>query len=164
MLIALQKSSDLFARRQYATDADWIAELSAYLDGLADLRIQHVHEWISSNLSRFKSNHANIEMLRRVFETTIVDLRANVEICGTQCANCQLKCIHSRRHDSNTPHDCRTSHQCHHPCDFGEEHPATEKMCGLPYVQLYLQINSVFMRFAGPVMPDNTCTPTCLTL
>ncbi|KAJ7931787.1 hypothetical protein B0H13DRAFT_2227876 [Mycena leptocephala] len=149
MLVTLQKSSDHFARRQYTTDADWITELSAYLDGLADLRIQHVHEWISSNLSRFKSNHANIEMLRRVFETTIVDLRANVEICGTQCANCQLRCILSRRHDSNAPHDCRTSHQCHHPCDFGEEHPTTEKMCGLPAGHAGQHICAVDIHLCG---------------
>ncbi|KAJ7117660.1 hypothetical protein C8R44DRAFT_791229 [Mycena epipterygia] len=132
MLIILQDSWDQLDRRPYTTDAEWTPELSTYLDGLAELRIQHVYEWISSNLSRFKSSHANIEMLRRVFETTIVDLRANVEICGTQCANCHLKCLLSRRHESTVPHNCRSSHQCLRPCDFGNEHPATEKTCGLP--------------------------------
>ncbi|KAJ7656315.1 hypothetical protein DFH06DRAFT_1091207 [Mycena polygramma] len=132
MLVALQDSWEHFARRQYTPDAEWIRDLSTYLEGLADSRIQHVYEWISSNLARFTITHANTEMLRRVFESTIIDLRANVEICGTQCATCQLKCLLSRRHDSNTPHDCRTSHQCAHCCDFGEEHPDARKMCGLP--------------------------------
>ncbi|KAJ7509859.1 hypothetical protein B0H11DRAFT_2270198 [Mycena galericulata] len=131
-LVFLQHSWDKFAGRADATDAEWIGGLSAYLDGLAELRIQHVYEWISSNLSRFKSNHANIEMLRRVFESSVVDLRGNIEICGTQCAHCQLKCLLSRRHDSSIPHDCRTSHQCVHSCDFGDEHPTTVKTCGLP--------------------------------
>ncbi|KAJ7722957.1 hypothetical protein B0H16DRAFT_1895971 [Mycena metata] len=67
-----------------------------------------------------------------MFETTIVDLRANVEVCGTQCAKCQLHCLLSRRHDSEIPHDCRTSHNCAHSCDFGEDHPGTEKDCGQP--------------------------------
>ncbi|KAJ7195854.1 hypothetical protein C8J57DRAFT_534894 [Mycena rebaudengoi] len=132
MLVTLQNSWTEFGNRPYKPDTEWAAGLSAYLDGLAELRIQHVYEWISSNLSRFTSSHANIDMLRRVFETTIVDLRANVEICGTQCASCQLKCLLSRRHDSITPHTCRTSHQCPHICDFGDEHPTVEKSCGLP--------------------------------
>ncbi|KAJ7289087.1 hypothetical protein C8J57DRAFT_1459186 [Mycena rebaudengoi] len=132
MLVTLQNSWTEFGNRPYKPDTEWAAGLSAYLDGLAELRIRHVHKWISSNLSRFTSSHANIDMLRRVFETTIVDLRANVEICGTQCASCQLKCLLSRRHDSITPHNCRTSHQCPHICDFGDEHPTVEKSCGLP--------------------------------
>jgi hypothetical protein len=134
MLLVLQNSWDQLDRRANTTDTEWTAALSAYLDNLVELRITHVYEWISSNLSRFKSSHANAELLRRVFESTIVDLRANVEICGTQCASCQLKCLLSRRHDSAVPHDCRTSHQCLRSCEFGDEHPANEKMCGLPYV------------------------------
>jgi hypothetical protein len=134
MLLVLQKSWDQLAGRPNTTDVEWTVALSAYLNGMVELRITHVHEWISSNLSRFKSSHANVELLRRVFESTIVDLRANVEICGTQCDNCQLKCLLSRRHDLTIPHDCRTSHTCLRPCEFGFEHPAEEKMCGLPYV------------------------------
>ncbi|KAJ6519114.1 hypothetical protein C8R45DRAFT_851769, partial [Mycena sanguinolenta] len=149
MLIALQKSWDRFDRRPYTGEAEWIQELSAYLAGLAELRIQHVHSWISSNLSRFKTNSPNIEMLKRVFETTIVDLRANVEICGAQCVNCQLKCLLSRRHDSDTPHDCQTTHQCLHPCDFGEEHPTTEKMCGLPAGHAGRHICAVDIHLCG---------------
>ncbi|KAJ6514882.1 hypothetical protein C8R47DRAFT_1275662 [Mycena vitilis] len=132
MLIALQDSWEHFARRPYIPDTEWIQDLSTHLESLADLRIQHVYEWISSNLARFTITHANMEMLRRVFESTIIDLQANVEICGTQCATCQFKCLLSRRHDSSTPHDCRTSHQCVHDCDFGEEHPGDRKICGLP--------------------------------
>ncbi|KAJ7698920.1 hypothetical protein B0H17DRAFT_1049693 [Mycena rosella] len=132
MLVVLQNSWDQLDRRPYTAEAEWTSDLSSYLDGLVEMRIQRVYEWISSNLSRFKSSHANMEMLRRVFETTIVDLRANVEICGAQCTHCQLKCLLTRRHDANVSHDCRTSHQCLRSCDFGEEHPTTQKMCGLP--------------------------------
>ncbi|KAJ7210563.1 hypothetical protein GGX14DRAFT_451174 [Mycena pura] len=132
ILADLQSSWDEKDKRSHVPETEWTAGLSAYLDSLVDMRINHVYEWISSNLSRFKSSHAHVEMLRRVFDTAIVDLRANVEICGTQCANCQLKCLLSRRHDSTLSHDCRTSHQCLHPCDFGDEHPSTEKTCGLP--------------------------------
>ncbi|KAJ7231899.1 hypothetical protein B0H12DRAFT_204922 [Mycena haematopus] len=149
MLIALQKSWDHFGRRPYTDEAEWIQAMSAYLAGIAELRIQHVHSWISSNLSRFKTSNANIEMLKRVFETTIVDLRANVEICGAQCVNCQLKCLLSRRHDSTTAHDCQTTHQCLHPCDFGEEHPTTEKMCGLPAGHAGRHICAVDIHLCG---------------
>ncbi|KAJ7246483.1 hypothetical protein C8J57DRAFT_1360578 [Mycena rebaudengoi] len=149
MLVVLQHSWDKFAGRADATDAEWIGGLSAYLDGLAELRIQHVYEWISSNLSRFKSNHANIEMLRRVFESSVVDLRGNIEICGTQCAHCQLKCLLSRRHDSSIPHDCRTSHQCAHSCDFRDEHPTTVKTCGLPAGHTGLHICAIDIHLCG---------------
>ncbi|KAJ7180916.1 hypothetical protein C8R46DRAFT_595271 [Mycena filopes] len=149
MLMVLQNSFHNFARRPYTADADWIRELSEYLERLAELRIQHVHAWISSNLSRFTTTHANMEMLRRMFETTIVDLRANVEICGTQCAKCQLRCLLSRRHDSKMPHDCRTSHDCVHPCDFGDEHPAAEKSCGLPAGHAGRHICAVDIHLCG---------------
>ncbi|KAJ7763628.1 hypothetical protein DFH07DRAFT_1059276 [Mycena maculata] len=149
MLIILQHSWDQFAGRATASDVEWTGRLSAYLNRLAEMRIQHVYEWISSNISRFKSSHANIEMLRRVFETAIVDLRANVEVCGSQCAHCQLKCLLSRRHDSSIPHDCRTSHQCVHPCDFGDEHPATEKTCGLPAGHAARHICAIDIHLCG---------------
>ncbi|KAF7356372.1 VWFA domain-containing protein [Mycena venus] len=149
MLFVLQDSWDHFTSRPYITETQWIQDLAAHLEGLAESRIQHVHEWISSNLSRFKTNNPNIEMLRRVFETTIVDLRANIEICGAECANCQLKCLLSRRHDSNTPHHCRTTHQCPHPCDFGEEHSTIEKMCGLPAGHAGRHICAVDIHLCG---------------
>ncbi|KAF7370363.1 VWFA domain-containing protein [Mycena sanguinolenta] len=89
MLATLQKSWDHFGKRPYTTEAEWVQELSAYLTGIAELRIEQVHSWISSNLSRFQTNNANIEMLKRIFETTIVDLRTNVEICGAHGAEIQ---------------------------------------------------------------------------
>ncbi|KAF8216813.1 hypothetical protein K438DRAFT_1658303 [Mycena galopus ATCC 62051] len=149
MLIALQTSWDRFGRRAETAEAEWIQNISAYIAGLAELRIQHVHGWISSNLSRFKTSNANIEVLRRAFEVLIVDLRANAEICGAQCANCQLKCLLSRRHDLNTPHDCQTTHECLHSCDFGEEHPTIEKMCGLPAGHAGRHICAVDIHLCG---------------
>ncbi|KAJ6620561.1 hypothetical protein B0H10DRAFT_2188402 [Mycena sp. CBHHK59/15] len=149
MLMKLQNTWSQLDQRPHVAEAEWTEELSAYLEGLADLRIQHVWEWISSNLSRFKSSHANIDLLRRVYDSTVVDLRSNVEICRAQCASCQLKCLLSRRHDSTTSHDCRTSHQCPHSCDFGDEHPTVEKMCGLPAGHAGRHICAVDIHLCG---------------
>jgi hypothetical protein len=113
------------------SEAEWIAGLSQFLLDRAETRIQYVFHWIGSNLARFKSNHANMDLLRRDFDIGAVDLRSTVEICRMQCASCQLQCLLGRRHGSDTPHDCQTSHTCPHPCDFRDEHLEPEQ-CGYP--------------------------------
>ncbi|KAF7309973.1 VWFA domain-containing protein [Mycena indigotica] len=135
ILLALQRSWDQLNQRPYREETEWFNQLVDYLNTLVDMRISHVHKWISSNLSRFTESQANMEMLRRVFETSMVDLRANVELCGTQCSNCQLKCLLGGRHSQSLGHDCRTNHACTRSCDFGDDdHPVGErsKQCGLP--------------------------------
>ncbi|KAJ7251441.1 hypothetical protein C8J57DRAFT_674909 [Mycena rebaudengoi] len=128
-LATLQDAWDQFDNRHHWTENEWAAELDVYLTNLVELRIQHVFDWISSNLSRFTVSHANMELLLRDYDVAKVDLKSNVEICRMQCSSCDLLCLLSRRHGSNTPHDCRTSHLCPRACDFGEEHD-TDIICG----------------------------------
>jgi hypothetical protein len=130
-LATLQQSWDQFDARHKMSEDEWIAGLSQFLLDRAEMRIEYVFHWIKSNLARFKSNHANMDLLRRDFDSGAVDLRSNVEICRMQCASCNLRCLLGRRHGTDTPHDCQTSHNCPHPCDFREEHGEPEK-CGYP--------------------------------
>ena len=132
-LAVLCKAWGLYDSRQDQLDSRWTSELSTHLSQLVDMRVEHVQEWIYSNLSRFKTGHANIEELRRAFESAIVDIKANVELCKSKCSSCHLSCLLSRRHDPLEPHDCQTSHQCSHHCDFDEEHPEGPESCGYRY-------------------------------
>ncbi|KAK7025055.1 VWFA domain-containing protein [Favolaschia claudopus] len=167
ILAALQKSWPDFNGRSHTEEATWFQELSAYLANLTELRIEHVHEWIFSNLSRFKTSNANIEVLKRLFETSIVDLRANIELCGAQCANCHLKCLLSRRHDSNMTHDCQTTHHCVRICDYAEEHPLVQKTCGLPAGHAGHHICAVDVHLCGePCQLNNKqgCLGRCMKM
>jgi hypothetical protein len=115
--------------RQFIPDSDWVAELVSYLKGLVDLRVNHVRSWLDCNLGRFKSGHAAIEDLRRRFDNMVIELRTNVQLCGAQCASCNLICIRSRLHEGE--HSCSTDHRCAHSCGFCEDDP---KLCGTRYV------------------------------
>lgn len=131
MLSVLRDEWDGSPTRHNQVDAEWISRLSLHLDLLIDMRVDHVREWISSNLARFKTGHANIEALRRTFETAIIDLRANVQLCRMKCDSCHLLCLRGRLHDHGPeePHHCQTSHRCVHTCDFCES-DSEEKTCG----------------------------------
>ncbi|KAG1848072.1 hypothetical protein DFJ58DRAFT_746884 [Suillus subalutaceus] len=83
---------------------------------LVNLRVAHVREWISSNVARFQSGQASIDELMRAFESATVDLKSNLQLCKLKCENCELLCIQSRLHDGQ--HDCQTTHDCTHSCDF----------------------------------------------
>ncbi|KAJ6484963.1 hypothetical protein DFH09DRAFT_1378006, partial [Mycena vulgaris] len=131
IMSTLQKSWDRFDARHQASEVEWTAGLAQFLLDRAEMRIEYVFHWIQSNLARFTSNHANMDLLRRDFDSGAVDLRSNVEICRMQCGSCNLLCLLSRRHDADTPHDCRTSHNCPHPCDFREGHAQLQN-CGYP--------------------------------
>ncbi|KAJ7252459.1 hypothetical protein C8J57DRAFT_1519796 [Mycena rebaudengoi] len=150
MLSTLQMTWDRFDKRHQTPDSDWTAGLATYLMDLAEMRISHVFHWIKSNLSRFKSNHANMDILRRDFESGAVDLKSNVEICRMQCATCELLCLLDRRHDA--PHDCMTSHDCTHPCDLDEKDNKVEK-CGYHAGHSGKHICVVGMHLCG-----ETCT------
>lgn len=114
--------------RQHIPDNEWVSELSLHLDSLVDVRVEHVREWIALNLSRFQSGHANIDTLRRAFESAKVDLKAGVQLCKTQCSQCQLLCTKSRSHEGQ--HGCQSSHECIHDCDFcGEKNEDPPKGC-----------------------------------
>ncbi|KAL4072279.1 hypothetical protein J3A83DRAFT_4092477 [Scleroderma citrinum] len=124
-LSILQSSWKQCETRQRVPDAEWTEGLSQYLEDIVNLRIDHVREWLTHNLSRFQAGHASIEELRRTFEGAIVDLKSNVQLCKLQCATCQLLCVQSRFHDG--PHACQTNHFCIHECDFCQE----PRECGM---------------------------------
>ena len=115
--------------RQLIADTDWSSMLSLHLEHLVNLRIDHVREWITTNLLRFQTAHANIEELRRTFESATVDLKANVQLCKMQCASCHLLCVQSRLHEG--PHHCQTTHDCVHICDFCNGIQAENKICSV---------------------------------
>ena len=133
MLTVLRTSWEGRASRQYITEDEWIAGLTQHLETIVNLRIAHVSEWLDQNLSRFQAvdggggNHARIDELKRDFESSIVDVRGSVQLCGMTCAGCQLRCVQSRMHEG--VHDCQSGHLCLHECDFclalePEEHRA----------------------------------------
>lgn len=126
-LVVLQDTWDQIHSRLRISDAEWCMNLSSHLEHLVELRIEHVREWITVNLSRFHTAHANIGELRRKFESATVDLRASVQLCKTQCPSCHLLCIKKRLHEGD--HDCQTSHKCIHPCDFCDGDSAGQKNC-----------------------------------
>jgi hypothetical protein len=105
--------------RQSILDSDWLAELGEYLNGLVDLRVNHVRAWLNCNLGRFQGGHAAIDELRRRFDNMVIEMKANVQLCGATCASCHLLCTRSRLHDGD--HKCNTSHECVHNCEFCED-------------------------------------------
>ena len=134
-LLALLSSWKPSTPRQFMPDSEWVAELVTYLNGLADLRVDHVRSWLDCNLGRFEGGHAAIGDLHRRFDNMAIELRTNVQLCGTQCSSCNLLCIRSRFHEGE--HSCTTNHKCAHHCGFCEDDPG---LCGTRYVMLYLLI------------------------
>lgn len=114
--------------RQFMPDSEWIGGLASHLNGLIDLRVNHVQHWLDSNLERFQGGHAAIEDLRRRFDSLIIEMKTNVQLCRAQCASCHLLCIHSRLHEGE--HSCQTTHKCVHSCEFCGD---STKLCGLSY-------------------------------
>lgn len=127
-LKALRESWDRANARQHVNDSEWISELAHYLTHLVDLRTAHVDKWLESNTRRFQAGNASIEELRRTFESAVIDLRASIYLCRSQCATCNLLCVQSRLHEG--VHNCLTSHECIHACTFCERDSLTVKSCG----------------------------------
>ncbi|KAH9963060.1 hypothetical protein BJV74DRAFT_880022 [Russula compacta] len=127
-LAALRESWNPNTARQFMPDPDWMIDLASYISGLIDLRVNHVRLWLDSNLERFQTGHAAVQDLRRHFDNMVIEMRANVQLCGAHCASCHLHCIRSRLHEGD--HSCQTTHKCLHGCGFcKEEEP---KPCGTP--------------------------------
>jgi hypothetical protein len=116
--------------RQFMLDSELLEELRAYINGLINLRINHVRSWLDCNLVRFQGDHAAIEDLRRRFDNMVIEMKTNVQLCGSQCASCHLLCFRGRLHDGD--HDCNTDHKCAHNCGFCED----DLNCGTRYVIL----------------------------
>jgi hypothetical protein len=124
----LRESWDRARARQHVEDAEWIAELAQHLTHLVDLRASRVERWLKSNTQRFQAGSYSIDELRRAFYNAVIDLRASVELCRSQCATCKLFCVQSRLHEGS--HDCLTSHECIHDCTFCERDFLPTKPCG----------------------------------
>jgi hypothetical protein len=128
-LTVLRESWSPSSVRQSILDPDWVSNLVAYINGLIELRVNHVRLWLDSNLERFQASHATIEDLRRRFDNMVIEMRTNVQLCSAQCASCHLLCVRSRLHEGD--HSCQTTHKCVHHCGFCEDEL---KACGTPYV------------------------------
>ena len=115
--------------RQSVPDSEWIERFVSLLQGLIDLRVKHVRLWLDSNLERFQDSHATIEDLLRRFDNMVIEMKANVQLCGVQCASCHLLCIRSCLHKGD--HNCNTIHKCVHDCTFCN---GGSKPCGSRYV------------------------------
>ena len=127
-LQTLRESWDRKNARQHVDDSEWISDLTQHLTYLVDLRTARVDKWLKSNTQRFKAGNASIEELRRTFDSAVIDLRASIQICRSQCANCNLFCVQSRLHEDG--HDCMTTHECAHDCTFCQRDLLTAKSCG----------------------------------
>jgi hypothetical protein len=69
-----------------------------------------------------------MEELRRAFDRAVIDLRASVQLCKSECADCNLHCVQSRFHEGD--HNCLTSHDCIHDCTFCDKQLHSKKTCG----------------------------------
>ena len=109
-----------YPSRQSISEDEWVTGLTQRLEKIVDLRIARVTEWLNQNLARFQTasggSYACIDELKRFFDSSIVDMKSSVQLCGLTCAMCHLRCVQSRMHVG--PHDCRSDHVCVHECDF----------------------------------------------
>jgi hypothetical protein len=128
-LTALMEISNPNKLRQSVPDSEWMVELASCLNGLIDLRVTHVRTWLDCNLDRFKGNNASMGDLRRRFDSLVIQMKTDVQLCGAQCVSCHLLCVRSRLHEGS--HSCKTDHKCAHRCEFCE---GDSKPCGTPYV------------------------------
>ena len=156
-LAILCESWDRANERQHVDEPTWHSDLAQYLTHLVDLRVAHVENWLESNVQRFEGGHASIEELRRTFGNAVIDLRASVELCRSECGSCNLVCVRSSRvHRDN--HDCLTNHKCVHHCTFCERDSLPTKPCGQRYVRPHSRSTSLTCHaFPVLVIPETTC-------
>ncbi|KAH9039442.1 hypothetical protein EDB83DRAFT_2228401 [Lactarius deliciosus] len=128
-LATLRESWDRIHQRQHVDDPTWHSDLAQYLTHLVDLRVAHTESWLESNIQQFEGGLASIEELRRTFGNAVIDLRASVELCRSQCGSCNLVCVRSSRLHGNG-HDCLTSHKCIHDCTLCERDTLPTQPCG----------------------------------
>ena len=123
--------------RQSVPDTEWIERFVSLLQGLIDLRVKHVRLWLDSNLERFQAGHSTVEDLLRKFDNMVIEMKANVQLCGVQCSSCHLLCVRGRIHEGD--HSCKTNHKCVHDCAFCA---GGLKPCGSRYVLALLCLHS----------------------
>ncbi|KAI0292593.1 hypothetical protein B0F90DRAFT_1645427, partial [Multifurca ochricompacta] len=127
-LASLRESWDKAHSRQHIDDTEWSFNLAEYLTHLVDLRVAHVDKWLGSNVERFPSGSASIDELRRMFDKAVIDLRAGIQLCKSQCASCNLFCIQIRSHEGG--HDCLAGHKCVHDCSLCKRDALPATICG----------------------------------
>jgi hypothetical protein len=127
-LATLRESWGTGPPRQTMHDAEWTSKLAGYINGLIDLRVNHVRLWLDSNLQRFQSGHTTIDDLRRRYDSMVIEMKTNTRLCRAQCASCHLFCVLNRLHEGD--HSCETTHTCVYNCNFCEGDPKT---CGILY-------------------------------
>ncbi|KZT34134.1 hypothetical protein SISSUDRAFT_314112 [Sistotremastrum suecicum HHB10207 ss-3] len=118
-----------FASSKHRADPVWIDELSRFLSDIADRRLNHVRLWLETNSQRF-SGHPEIKIVQRRFEQEQVELKASLQVCKLQCAECRLLCVEPLRHLG--AHTCHTDHKCQFACDYLEDHDEDDVGCELP--------------------------------
>ena len=127
----LQASWPHFSARANAnSDQEWADALDLYLQNCVASRLDHVQHWLDVNTARFSTDPTTFQVRRREYEALAVTMKAGVQLCKLECAECNLLCLKSRHHEGL--HDCSTSHCCTHQCVFAEEHSGEDTPCGLP--------------------------------
>ncbi|CAG8604979.1 11749_t:CDS:2, partial [Dentiscutata heterogama] len=107
-------------------DSVWVSNLDKFLKFIVGRRIKRVNEWIEKNLARFSKENNEVIITNFAFEREINRLSLFWDICRLKCYKCGLSCLKTSRHDDNPDdaiHDCLTDHECHHECEFKENHP-----------------------------------------
>lgn len=157
ILSTLCESWSEFPTRSNVPEGDWVSGLTGYLEEITQKRAAHVQKWIHQNLERFRTSHANLEILKRACDTALVELKENVHLCRAQCSCCDLLCLQSHGHGA--PHDCQTSHHCPHLCGFSDDHNSGEnKKCGFRYIILH-QNNFLANFFSVLDIQGSMCMP-----
>ncbi|KAI0246219.1 hypothetical protein BJV78DRAFT_1286673 [Lactifluus subvellereus] len=143
-LTILRESWSPNSVRQSIPDPDWMSNLAAYINGLIELRVNHVRLWLDSNLERFQASHATIEDLRRRFDNMVIEMKTNVQLCSAQCASCHLLCCGFCEDD---PKACGTS--AGHPGEHIEAHSCVA-LCSAPGIcQIDTAPQSIEATFTG---------------
>ncbi|KAI0250862.1 hypothetical protein BJV78DRAFT_1127282, partial [Lactifluus subvellereus] len=124
----LLKSWDRILFRQRVDESEWTSGLVQHLTRLVDLRTDHVDKWLKSNIEGFQADDTSIQELRRRFDSAVRDLRDSIQLCKSQCDNCNLFCIQSCLHEGG--HDCLTNHKCIHYCSFCRRELSMAIPCG----------------------------------
>lgn len=137
LMLRRKKGMSKSARRQVDSDSKWMEEFTSHINKLIESRVNHVRLWLDSNMRRFEGDHVAIEDLRRRFDSLVIEMKANVKLCGAPCASkaCQFLCIRNRLHEDdhicqNSP-NCVSSHKCGYICEFCGNRGSFTDRCGL---------------------------------
>lgn len=110
----------------------YVQELNEYLQKAAKSRLEIVAQWLQVNVGRFPNQDVIVDLHRR-HDDYAKALQQGIEICGSECASCNLQCLEHKQHRGG--HDCLTDHKCPHPCGFNREHGSENiPSCGMPSV------------------------------